>query len=299
MIGKSNAGGGGAKVTIDGVKVQDDLALVSDVRDVVLDIYPQCSFYNGFAVALNDEIHVFGHDVTHTSSLIDITQHCKWNGTTWSKVSTLPSDMRAGSAVVLNNEIHLIHGTEHYKFNGSSWTKLSTLPYEFSDGRIVTFNNEIHAIGSSDGNARRAHYKWNGSTWSKVSTLPINFYGGGGAIVYNNEIHILGGSPGYYTYHYKFNGSAWTSVETLTFNCGTSASACVKNGEIHVVNYEGHYKYNGTTWDTLNAPPYSFDRTRLIAMNGTIYLLGYYAYSNRIEYNKLCILQKKFYQIAS
>ena len=286
-------------VTIDGTAVSGNLALVSDVRDVVLDIYPQCSFYNGFTVALNGEIHVFGHDVTHTSTLIDITQHCKWNGTTWTSASTLPSNMQYGSAVVLNNEIHLIYNLNHYKWNGSSWTSVSTLPYSFSSGHLVTFNNEIHAIGSSGEYTKRAHYKWNGTAWTSVSSLPIVFYGGGGVVVYNNEIHILGGSPGYYTDHYKWNGLSWTSVETLPFNCNNGASVCIKNGEIHVVTFKSHYKYNGTTWDTLNDLPYKFNNNGLVVMDGTIYLLGYYDYSDSIIYNKLCILQKKFYQLAS
>lgn len=286
-------------VTIDGTAVSGNLALVSDVRDVVLDIYSGCTFFNGIAVALNGEIHVFGHDKKHTSTVLDVTLHCKWNGTIWSPTSTLPINMNGGSSVVLYNEIHLINSTAHYKFNGSAWTRVSTLPYEFSNGRIVTFNNEIHAIGSSGEYTKRAHYKWNGSSWTSVSSLPFSFYGSGGAVVCNNEIHILGGSPGYYTYHYKFNGTTWTSVETLPFDCGSNSSVCVQNGEIHVVNFNGHYKYNGATWDTLNAPPYAFNNIGLVVMDGTIYLLGYYNYSDSIIYNKLCILQKKFYQLAS
>ena len=70
--------------------------------------------------------------------------------------------------------------------------KVSTLPYSFGHGSAVVLNNEIHILGSSSTNYKTKHYKWNGSSWKSVSTLPYSFYYGS-AVVLNNEIHILGG----------------------------------------------------------------------------------------------------------
>ena len=94
----------------------------------------------------------------------------------------------------------------------NNWTSVSTLPYDFYFGSAVVHNNEIHILGSYNNSGTTYHYKYNGSSWTSVSTLPYEFYRGS-AVVYNNEIHILGGGSGSSTYtkHYKYNGSSWTN----------------------------------------------------------------------------------------
>ena len=133
--------------------------------------------------------------------------------TSWIEVSTLPYNFYEGSAVVLNNEIHILggenHYTNHYKYNGTSWIKVSTLPYEFAYSPAIILNNEIHIVGSYSGNYDKYHYKYNGTSWEKVSTLPYSFYDGS-AVVLNNEIHILGSSDSdNKTAHYRYNGTSW------------------------------------------------------------------------------------------
>ena len=114
-------------------------------------------------------------------------------------ISTLPYDFSYGSAVVFNNEIHILGGgnNNHYKWDGgtwsTSWHSVSTLPYDFKYGSAVVLNDEIHILGG--GGTPKKHYKWNGTSWTSVSTLPYNF-AYGSAVVFNNEIHILGGSSG-------------------------------------------------------------------------------------------------------
>ena len=138
--------------------------------------------------------------------------------TSSSSVSTLPYEFYYGSAVVYNNEIHILGGNgntnNHYKWNGTSWTEVSTLPYDFAGGSAVVYNNEIHILGSADNSSYTNHYKWNGTAWVEVSTLPYNFCSGS-AVVYNNEIHILGSADNSsYTNHYKINTGQ--SILTLT-----------------------------------------------------------------------------------
>ena len=142
-------------------------------------------------------------------------------------VSTLPYKFIAGSAVVYNNEIHILGSaydnaqTKHYKWDGTSWTEVSTLPYAFYQASAVVYNNEIHILGSAanrDTTNYTKHYKWNGTSWTSVNTLPYNFYGGS-AVVYNNEIHILGSadnsiSSDIFTNHYKIDTGQ--SILTLT-----------------------------------------------------------------------------------
>ena len=132
-------------------------------------------------------------------------------------VSTLPYKFYRGSAVVLNNEIHILGGssssgggssysTKHYKFNGTSWESVSTLPYNFSTGSAVVLNDEIHILGSiyydSGYLYAKKYYKFDGSSWIDAHALPYEFHSGS-AVVLNDAVHILGGgSSSYNTNHY-------------------------------------------------------------------------------------------------
>ena len=50
--------------------------------------------------------------------------------------------------------------TKHYKWSGTSWTSVSALPYNFYGGSAVVYNNEIHILGSADDSTRDTnHYK--------------------------------------------------------------------------------------------------------------------------------------------
>ena len=194
--------------------------------------------------------------------------------------STLPYNFYQSSAVVYNNEIHILGAAGgmlyHYKWDGSSWTSVSTLPYSFYQGSAVVYNNEIHILGSETRGYYTAHYKWNGLTWTSVSTLPYNFYQSS-AVVYNNEIHILGGGYDSQKYHYKWNGLTWTSVSTLPYSFFYGSSV-VYNDEIHILGGAGgrlyHYKWGGSSWVGISTLPYSFYQGSAVVYNGEIHILG-------------------------
>ena len=167
-------------------------------------------FSYGWAVVLNGEIHILGNQPSSSY----VTNHYKWNGTSWESVSTLPYAFSHGSAVVYNDEIHILGGyyyntyyRYHYKWNGNTWESVSTLPYDFSHGWAVVYNDEIHILGGDGSSNYTNHYKWNGTSWTSVSTLPYDF-SRGSAVVYNDEIHILG--SGKYHYKVKNNSNVYT-----------------------------------------------------------------------------------------
>ena len=197
-------------------------------------------------------------------------------------VSTLPYNFSYGSAVIYNNEIHILGGNyssstslKHYKWNGSSWTSVSTLPFSFADGQAVVYNNEIHILGGS--NAGTSHYKWDGSTWTSVSTLPYDF-SRGSVVIYNNEIHILGGNI-YNKNHYKWNGSSWTKVDTLPYEFN-SGSAVVFNNAIHILGSSNssytkyHYKWDGNSWAEVGILPYNYSSGSAVIFDNAIHILG-------------------------
>ena len=243
-------------------------------------------FYWGSAVVYNGEIHILG-------GRGGTAKHYKWNGSSWTSVSTLPYDFYWGSAVVYNGEIHILGGDagngnpqiNHYKWNGSSWTRVSTIPFEFYKGSAVVYNNEIHILGG-DGRPKNGngvatynyHYRWNGSSWTSVSTILYQFEDGS-AVVYNNEIHILGSNRGDRNYHYRLNGSSWTSVSTLPYEF-YRGSAVVYNNEIHILggygDKAGHYKWNGSSWTSVSTIPYEFYNGSAVVYNNEIHILGGY-----------------------
>jgi N-acetylneuraminic acid mutarotase len=114
---------------------------------------------------LNNGIHILGVGSGGT------TKHSKWDGSRWISVSTLPYDFAGGSAVVYNNEIHILGGgsssvdTKHYKLGGTQWVSASTLPYDFGYAPAVVLNNGIHILGGNGSAHKKNHYK-----------LPKSFY---------------------------------------------------------------------------------------------------------------------------
>ena len=203
----------------------------------------------------------------------------------------LPYDFYQSSAVILNNELHILGSGNavswkfHYKWDGSSWISVSTLPAYFYQGSAVVYNNEIHILGGSGGTTK--HYKWTGSAWTSVSTLPYTFYYGA-AVVYNDEIHILGGSDGR-TNHYKWNGTDWTSVSTLPYVFHKS-SAVVYNNEIHILGSitgtSNHYKWNGTDWTSVSTLPYGFYFGSAVVYNNEIHIMGSNYSTERLKHYK-------------
>lgn len=199
-------------------------------------------------------------------------------------VKSLPYEFKSGSAVVYNNEIHILgsslSNTSHYKWNGTEWISASTLPYEFGLGSAVVLNNEIHILGSNKVDYNTNHYKWNGTEWVSVSTLPYGFYYAS-AVVFDNEIHILGSysNASHYKSHYKWNGTEWVSVSTLPYNL-QKAEAVVYENELHILgsydssNGTKHYKWNGTKWISASTLPYSFEGGASVVYDNEIHILG-------------------------
>ena len=49
-------------------------------------------------------------------------------------------------------------GTYHYKFDGTTWSEISTLPYDFKDGSAVIYNGKIHILGGSNSLIKNSTY---------------------------------------------------------------------------------------------------------------------------------------------
>jgi N-acetylneuraminic acid mutarotase len=220
----------------------------------------------------------------------------------------LPYYFFNGSAVVLNNEIHILGSqsylTKHYKWDGSSWKSVSTLPSDFYRGAAAVVDNKIHIQGYNQGhyiwngktltsaaNAPGAydhyfvtfnnelhsisgtdHYKWNGSSWTEVSTIPFEVWDAS-VVVFNNAIHLLGGDANGDTKHYTWDGSSWKSVSTLPKAVSYSGAA-VLNNEIHLLCGLDHYTWDGSSWKSISALPLNFENGAVVTLDNTMYIFG-------------------------
>ena len=207
----------------------------------------------------------------------------------------LPYRFYNGSAVVLNDEIHILGGDystapeisrrSHYKWDGLKWTSVSTIPFDFYHGSAVVFNNEIHIIGGNS--SGQYHYKWDGINWISVSKPPISLVRGE-AIVYNGQIRVCGttSSSSYYAYSYIFD------EKTITWNRTTNVSYNFYDAGL--VEYQGYLyalggggsntafrRCTGLRWENVKDDaakdiliPFNFVNGRAIVYKDKIHLLG-------------------------
>ena len=153
-----------------------------------------------------------------------------------------------GAIHILGGSVDSDTKQNHYKYDGSSWTSVSTLPYPFYQGSAVTWNDEIYILGGNNGSdaGRNLFYKYNNTSWSSVIGLPFPFFKGC-AIVHENAIHVLGGySSG--TDHYKYDGNlTWRKASTLPYNFVYGSAVVYDNminilgGNYNVLTYLNHY----------------------------------------------------------
>lgn len=233
--------------------------------------------------SLNSDISSY---LSSTKHRIDISKSIIESGG-WNSVSTLPNTFHLGSAVVFNNEIHILGGlssdTAHYKWNGRSWESVSTLPYKFYSGSAVVYNNEIHIIGTAYNETQsRNHYKWDGSSWTSVGLITHSSFNAVKAVVFDNKIHLvtyrMDSDGDTYKYHYTYDGSSWAILSsTLPFNCDRS-SIIVYNNEIHLLGgYNSskiHYKFDGSSWISVGTLPYNFYEGDVAVIDNELHILG-------------------------
>lgn len=198
----------------------------------------------------------------------------------WSFVSTPPCDLKGGSAVAYNGEIHIFNGTSdghHYKWDGTTWINCGILGI---GGLLhtVVYNGELCLVGiynggdASEGNACNDIYKWNGgNSWTKLTTNnnENSSFSVQDAVVYNNKIYVIG--EHYDSYKDKstykllwWDGSVWCDYNQGIDipNNSDRSGIIVYNGKLHAIgagpSNAYHYKLNGSAWILVSALPFSY-----------------------------------------
>lgn len=198
-------------------------------------------------------------------------------------IKQLPYSFELGSALVYNDEIHLLggnnNGKKHYKWNGANWIDLDDCPSGVWFEAATVHNGLIYAILNDNSNAYL--YSFNGTSWTLVNTLPY-LYSNKILVSYNNQLHIMGNtSTSYLTRHYRWNGTNWASASTLPYDVESGATALVYNNEIHLLGGNAtaadrlkHYKWNGSSWSSVSTLPYSYYGGAAIVFDGNLHILG-------------------------
>ena len=246
------------------------------------------SHYGRTAVIFNDEIHILGGgyyaSTTTDSGGIARQAHYKWDGTSWTEVSTLPINFSNGGCVIYNNEIHILGGTEnkaygcHYKWDGSSWIFVSYAPYPIYEANGVVYKNEIHICGgyaSAMSDTQRYHYKWDGKSWSFVSTLPY-YIRVSLPVIYNDKINILGtfdsSDNNNKLKHYEFTPKSMEAIVTYP-PCTLSVYRREFDGDF--VEIATGIKNGSNTYVIDPHPALDFARYRIVAIDNKTGAVSY------------------------
>lgn len=215
---------------------------------------------------------------------------------------TMPYDFIGLTAVLYNNEIHVIGGnnassdnvTYHIKWNGTQWVDVSTVPIAYVDGRAVVCDGEIHLFSGT------LHYSFNGSSWTERN-LPSGIdTTGSSTVVYNSKLHILGGSSNS-TMHYYYNGSRWVSASTLPRNF-SSGCAIVYDNALHIMggSNANHYKWDGSSWELVSSSAPTFANGCAVIYDDCIYFIktSTYIYNGTSWASKSGVLFSPTYCVA-
>ena len=102
----------GETITIENLEMTADIGMEFNKFNVSLGL--PYDFYYGSAVVFDNEIHILGGSG-------GTTNHYKWNGSSWTSVSTLPYNFCHSSAVVLDKNIYIMGSSDSSTYK--SWAK--------------------------------------------------------------------------------------------------------------------------------------------------------------------------------
>lgn len=256
---------------IDGEKVLKSTNFETDRFNVFNSILP-FEFLGGSVGVVSGELHIMSNGTDRS--------HYKWNGESWSVVSTgVFAAWGMCNAVTIDDVMYVNCGSHLTKWTASE-SYCGQIDTPQSCTHMVVCGGEIHILGGSDADLEESsnHYKWNGSSWELVSTMPVRLGVSDCSVVLNNEIYILSynglsGSDSLL----KWDGSEWIQVGTLPYSF-TGGAAVVFDGEIHIFggrfSPSTHYKWDGNAWIALSNIPFDLVYGHAIVFGHEMHILG-------------------------
>ena len=149
-----------------------------------------------------------------------------WNGTTWTRISSVPASMVASGS----NLYATWTGQGLYSWNGSAWTRISSVP-----ASMVASSSNLYATWTGQG-----LYSWNGNAWTRISSVPASM------VASSSSLYGSWTGDGLY----KWNGTTWTRISSVPASMVASGSSLYGSWA-----GDGLYKWNGTTWTRISSVP--------------------------------------------
>ena len=221
-----------------------------------------------------NELYVGG--LFSTAGGVATANIAKWNGSTWSAVSSATND-QVSALGVYNGELYAagkftsidgVNANRIAKWNGSAWSVVGA----GLNKNVITlcvYGTDLYAGGSFDSTGvipAKGIAKWNGSAWSDVGG-GLTPYGARGMVVYNSEL-VVGGpfamaGSNAANCIAKWNGVTWSTLGTgmagsfpYVYSLGVLNSELYAGGNFStaggtaVINVA---KWNGSSWSAMGA----------------------------------------------
>lgn len=184
----------------------------------------------------------------------------------WSNIYDAPFKFEAVKPALYNGQIMAFDSSYNlWAFDGSTWTQVGSDSSNIY-GPLCVVNNALFCVCSnaqldSEGYTYGpAIFKWNGTTWTKTANIPVSdmdMISVDSCVVYNNYI---------YMFKIVTNSSAGNQTTQLMKTNGSSFSTAASSN--YVIYSYGHG----------------------VALNDTIYWLGYYFNSSSTVDISLCLI---------
>ena len=116
------------------------------------------AFASGSAVVFNNEIHILGgNENGHAHYKWDGTSWSEVSTLPYGFNNNNSAVIHRDEIHILGSTNWSDGLRSHYKYDGSSWVEVSTLPVDFSNGSAVVYDDEIHIMAPRS--SGKAHYK--------------------------------------------------------------------------------------------------------------------------------------------
>ena len=201
----------------------------------------------------------------------------KYNGSSWSTLSSPPATLGIGSAMVASGSaIFALRGegsASFYRYDiaGNSWTTKANTPEGIYRGSgLVKAGDYIYALqGYNSGGFFR--YNETGNSWTRMASLPVGSYYGGG-ITYDGNDYIyalVAGNTDIYSrqfYRYSISKNLWERIADAPEMVRSGAGIAYYNGQVWVL--QGNYSYGFWRYTPANG-------TKTYVTSGTWYSPAY------------------------
>jgi len=171
----------------------------------------------------------------------------RFDGASWTAVSSLPSPRRDFGYAVLGNYAYIMGGMDGsanhmntvYRFDGTSWTVGTALPLARNTFIAATIGGMLYVMGGTldAGVQTTSILKFDGTTWTAAGNMPRWQYTPAVCVESNKTIVLIGGRDTSYnaiTNIIAFDGTNWTERRGLSSAIERGHAAGILSNTLYV-----------------------------------------------------------------